>query len=255
VRYRVDELAARAGTSVDTVRFYQTKGLLHSPDREGRIAWYGDDHVERLNRIQELKTRGLTLTMIARVLQGELDATEEALLGALAGPLPGEERAAPEELLTRDELARRTAVSPALLAAVERDGLLVPRAGDGEPLYTAADAKAVSAGLALLEAGLPLSELLALARDHNRAMQEVARRAVDLFVRFVRDPIRASEPDEKAAAERLVAAFHEMFDATSDLVAHHFRRVLLAQGLVRIQDVGAESELETVRKSAQQGLD
>jgi DNA-binding transcriptional MerR regulator len=255
VRFRVDKLAARTGTSVDTVRFYQTKGLLHPPVREGRIAWYDDEHLERLNRIQELKTRGLTLTMIARVLRGELDATEEALLDALAGPLPGEERDAPEQFLTRDELAGRTGVSPALLAAVERDGLLVRRAGDGDALYTDADARAVRAGLALLEAGLPLSELLALARDHDRAMREVARRAVDLFVRFVRDPIRASEPDEEAAAQRLVDAFHQMFHATSELVAHHFKRVLLDEGLARIQDVGVESELESVRKSARRGLD
>ncbi|MDQ3981976.1 MAG: MerR family DNA-binding transcriptional regulator, partial [Actinomycetota bacterium] len=33
MRYRVDELAARAGVSVDTVRFYQARGLLPQPER------------------------------------------------------------------------------------------------------------------------------------------------------------------------------------------------------------------------------
>ncbi|MEA2499237.1 MAG: hypothetical protein QOH26_1642, partial [Actinomycetota bacterium] len=50
MRYRVDELAGRCGVSVDTIRFYQTKGLLPLPERDGRVGWYGDDHVERLAR-------------------------------------------------------------------------------------------------------------------------------------------------------------------------------------------------------------
>ena len=61
----------------------------------------------------------------------------------------------------------------------------------------------VSQGLALLGAGLPLSELLVLAREHDQAMREVAERAVDVFIRFVRDPIRAQAESEEEAAERL----------------------------------------------------
>jgi DNA-binding transcriptional MerR regulator len=189
--------------------------------------------------------------MIGRALAGDLDASERALLEALSGPLSGGNRGEAPELLTLDELAQRTGVTRALLEAVERDGLLVPRATDGEARYTASDAEAVKAGLALLEAGLPLSELLALARDHHRAMQQVARRATDLFVDFIRDPIRASTGDEEAAATDLVGAFHRMFNATVDLVTHHFKSVLLAEGMARIQDVGVESELESVRRSGE----
>lgn len=52
--YRVEELAAEAGVSVDTIRYYQAKGLLPSPVRVGRVGWYGDDHVARLARIRRL---------------------------------------------------------------------------------------------------------------------------------------------------------------------------------------------------------
>ncbi len=48
---RVEELARRADVSVDTIRFYQKRRLLPPPRRDGRIAWYGVGHVERLARI------------------------------------------------------------------------------------------------------------------------------------------------------------------------------------------------------------
>ncbi len=255
MRYRVDELAARAGLSVDTVRFYQTKGLLQVPEREGRVAWYSDDHLERLGRIGELKAKGFPLEVIRRLLATDIDAADEALIVALAGPVPGEPTAEAEEMLTLDELARRTGVSPALLEAIAREGLLVPRSRNGDDLYSAGDVSAVGAGLTLLEAGLPLSELLALARDHNQAMENIAERAVDLFVRFIRDPIQANSAGDREATEDLVAAFHKMFDAISALVTHHFRRVLLAQALARIEREGDASEIAAVHAESARRLD
>ena len=235
MRYRVDELAARCGLRVDTVRYYQSKGLLDPPEREGRVAWYADDHVTRLERIRDLKARGFTLAMIRRVLDGELDASEEALALALAGPLPGDDAVVvPEELFTLAELADRTGVSMPLLEAVAREGLLVPRTDD-DRAYTPADADAVRAGLALLEAGVPLSELLALARRHDEAMRQVAEHAVDLFARFVRDPIRGSAASDEEASDRMVAALHAMLPAAGAVVAHHFRRRLVAAARARIE--------------------
>lgn len=232
MRSRVDELAARAGVSVDTVRFYQTKGLLPPPEREGRAAWYSDVHFERLDRIRSLKEKGFTLAAIRRLVDGELDAADEALVEALVAS--GPESGAETELLTRARLSEETGVPATLLSAIEREGLLTPRLDGTEPRYSQDDVAAVRAGLALLEAGLPLSELLALARGHDHAMRETAERAVDLFLRFVRDPIRADAGDGSEAAERLVAAFRNMLDSTTDLVAHHFKRVLLTAAEARL---------------------
>jgi DNA-binding transcriptional MerR regulator len=237
MRYRVDELATRCGVSVDTVRFYQTTGLLPHPEREGRIAWYSNDHLARLRRIRDLKRKGFTLASIRTLLDGRPDA-DAVLASVVAGPAAGEEASGGEELLSVDDLAARTGVSPALLQAIEREGLLVPRRVGGEARYSSADAAAVEAGLALLEAGLPLAELLDLARRHDAAMREIARHAVELFIRFVRDPIRGRAASEEEAAERLVGAFRQMLPATSSLVAHHFRRVLLEEAGARIEKEG-----------------
>lgn len=237
VDYRVEQLASVADVSVDTVRFYQARGLLLPPRREGRIAWYGSEHLERLGRIRALQARGLSLNTIRRLLDGELDAADEALASALTGG-----RSAAEQL-TLDELAARSGIPLPLLESVVREGLLISRLG----FYDADDVEVAKAGLRLLERGLPLPEILDLARQHHAAMREVAERAVALFDEHVRRPLRSSgRPDDEAAA-LLVDAFDALLPATTALVSHHFARTLLAVALEHIEQVGGEAELAAVR--------
>src|SRR6266704_3675590 len=88
MEYRIEQLARAAGVAVDTIRFYQGKGLLDAPRREGRVTWYAETHVERLKRIKELQQQGFTLTVIQRFLAGELEASDEALVAAEGGDEP-----------------------------------------------------------------------------------------------------------------------------------------------------------------------
>lgn len=237
----MEQLASVAGLSVDTVRFYQSRGLLPPPRRDGRVGWYTDEHRSRLDRIRALQAKGLTLATIRRLLTGELDAADEALVTALA-PAPA------DELLTLEDVAERSGIPLPLLQAVEREGLLTPDTRGG---YTNADVAVAKAGLALLEEGLPLPEVLALAQRHHEAMLLVADQAVGLFDAFVRQPLRASGlPDEEAAA-RLVAAFRRLLPATAALVSHHFTRTLLAVAQDHIEKVGVAAELEAVREASQ----
>jgi DNA-binding transcriptional MerR regulator len=249
MRYRVDALAAKAGVSVDTIRFYQGKGLLPQPEREGRAAWYSGEHLDRLARIRDLKDKGFTLESIRAVLSGEIDEADRALVEAVISSDPGP--VGGDELLTLDEVAERTGVTPALLEAIEREGLLTPRRVDGATRYSSGDVEVVKAGLKLLETGLPLSELLALAREHDQAMRVIARRAVEMFLSFVRDPIRARAADDEAAATELVDAFRKMLPATTSLVTNHFQRALLSEAQARIEAEGNASEIEAVKAEAQ----
>jgi DNA-binding transcriptional MerR regulator len=237
-RLRVDNLAARAGVSVDTIRYYQARGLLPPPAREGRVAWYGDEHIARLRRIRELADQGLTLKTIGRLLRGELDEADAALAGAVSQATEDE-----EEHFDLDELSRRTGVPAALLQAIAKEGLLVPRRHDGEEWYTPADVEVAAAGLRLLGRGLPLPGLLDLARRHDEAMREVAERAVNLFDDHIRKPLQ----DDGAPPEALVDAFNDLLPATVAIVTHHFRRTLLAVALEHIERVGGGDELAVIR--------
>ena len=47
-RLRIDDLAQRSGIPSGTIRFYQREGLIPPPEHEGRVAYYGEQHVRRL---------------------------------------------------------------------------------------------------------------------------------------------------------------------------------------------------------------
>src|SRR5450759_1338867 len=159
MEYRIEQLARSAGVAVDTIRFYQGKGLLAAPRRDGRVTWYGESHLERLRRIKELQQQGFTLTVIQRFLTGELEPSDEALVAAVTRP------AAPQTL-TLTELAERSGVAQPLLMSLEQAGLLVPVEGGDEPLYPADDLEAIAAGMKLIAAGLPLGALMELGKNH-----------------------------------------------------------------------------------------
>ena len=231
MRYRVEQLAAACDVSVDTVRYYQTRGLVPPPAREGRVAWYDERHVERIREVRELRRRGLTLAAIERVLGDGLDPADADLAVAIAAAR-GEARQ--DELLTLDGFASRSGVPASLIQAVEREGIELGRTVDGEVRYTAADTDMVRGALRLLEYGLPLGELLSLARDTNDAMVALATRAVELFDEHVRKPIRDTADAEDAAVQ-LVEAFDTLLPAVTNLVANHFRRVLLAEAEERLE--------------------
>ncbi len=239
MRFRVEELALAAEVSVDTVRYYQKQRLLPAPERNGRLAWYGDEHLERIGRIKELQRRGFSLAVIRRFLEGELDPADERLAAAVVEAGTEDE----EELFPLEELAARTQVPAPMLEAIVRDGLIVPRQREGRLLFSKADVSVVNAGLRMLETGLPLPELLALARRHHAATREFAQEAIELFDTYVRQPLRSAGLPEPDRAERLVEAFRFLMPAVTDLASHHFRRVLLQVAQEHFESVGDVGDL------------
>jgi DNA-binding transcriptional MerR regulator len=220
----VEQLAGACGVSVDTVRYYQSLGLLPAPEREGRVAWYGAEHAERIREVRALQRKGLTLAAIRRLVRGELGRADADLAAAVVAARGGSDD---DETLTLEEFADRSGVPASLIQAVEREGVPFGRRVNGDVRYSTSDLEIVRVALRLLEFGLPLGDLLALARDANDAMRTLAERAVDLFDERVRKPIRDTAPSDEAAAEQLVQAFRELLPAVTELVSHHFRRVLL----------------------------
>jgi DNA-binding transcriptional MerR regulator len=247
MEYRVEQLAAECEVSVDTVRFYQAKGLLPPPLRRGRVALYGDEHADRIRRIRGLQSKGLTLSVIGRMLAGTLTPTDADLAAAIA---VAQSDGADEEFLTLEEVARRSGMPTALLRAVEKAGLTIGRKIDGQERYTNADVDMVRHGLRLLDAGLPINDLLALAAGYSASARVVAEEAVQMFDEHVRTPIRDSGLSEEEAADKVVAAFRELLPAVTALVSHHFRRVLLAVAEEHIETVGGSAEIAATHEEA-----
>ncbi|MFH9431566.1 MerR family transcriptional regulator [Streptomyces sp. NPDC017615] len=103
----IDELAARSGVTVRTVRFYGTRGLLPPPEiGPRRVGRYGGEHLARLALIEELRLQGMTLAAIERYisrLPADLTAQDLAVHRAVVSSW------APEavETIGRAELDRR----------------------------------------------------------------------------------------------------------------------------------------------------
>ncbi|MCQ9183747.1 MerR family transcriptional regulator [Streptomyces sp. IBSBF 2953] len=167
--YRTEELAAEAGITVRTLRFYRERKLLAPPRREGRIAWYDDHHLARLRTISALLERGHTLTGIAELADALDQGSDVAELIGVGGPTEEEPvRLTPEELAARFE----GQVTPENLATALDLGYL---GTDGDDIVHISR-RLLDVSSALVAEGIPLAEVLAAGvrvREHADALAEL----------------------------------------------------------------------------------
>jgi MerR family mercuric resistance operon transcriptional regulator len=73
---RISELAEAGGVGVETVRFYQRKGLLAVPAGAATAGrHYGSDDVRRLRYVRRAQAAGFSLAEIATLI--DLDRTDD----------------------------------------------------------------------------------------------------------------------------------------------------------------------------------
>lgn len=71
----IGTLAREGGVGVETVRYYQRRGLLAQPRRGDGIRRYGSEDLRRLRFIRTAQAAGFTLEQVGELLA--LDATED----------------------------------------------------------------------------------------------------------------------------------------------------------------------------------
>jgi MerR family mercuric resistance operon transcriptional regulator len=71
----IGKLAAAGGVGVETIRYYQRRGLLGTPTRDREIRRYGSEDLRRLRFIRQAQSAGFTLEEIKELL--DLDASED----------------------------------------------------------------------------------------------------------------------------------------------------------------------------------
>ncbi|MFJ6855783.1 MerR family transcriptional regulator [Streptomyces sp. NPDC091271] len=208
----VDELAARAGVTVRTVRFYSTRGLLPPPViGPRRVGHYGHDHLSRLALIEELQHQGMTLAAIERYLQQlppDLSAQDLAIHRALVASW------APDaaEDMERAELERR-AGRPLSEQDVDRLGAMgvLERPAKPEAPFQV-DPGLLRLGVELLDVPIAHETILAA----RTVLLEHTRSAAHELTRLFRDEVwnpyreRESDPEHVKAMKSLSANMQPM---------------------------------------------
>jgi DNA-binding transcriptional MerR regulator len=220
--YTVDEVAELTRTTVRTIRWYQSEGLLPPPRRVGRVAVYDAEHLSRLEAIRDLQEHGLTLTAIRRLLDrapGSAAPTALAFVRTAVAQTvaPGGDVVTLAQLGERLGLTPDEAADPAIL-----EELGIARAlPDGRWQITVPAAVEASARLARL--GVPMDARIRLTRMFREHTDAMARAVVALFVDFLWRPGEAPEdaPDQWAALTEAVARLRPLAATSAATMFDH----------------------------------
>ncbi len=183
--YTIDELAAKTRVPSRTIRFYQAKGALQPPQIRGRVAYYGDAHVERLELVAKLQDRGLRIDaigdLVKRIDRGELDLAEWlGIEAAMQTPWASDQ----PRTLTETELYELAGSDRAGLIADLVRAELVERRGD---VYLVPSPALLATAMKLEAAGVDLSTANAAATALRKHLGRAVSDLVDLFTSRVKD--------------------------------------------------------------------
>lgn len=224
----VDELAARVGLTVRTVRSYASRGLLPPPVLRGRTGLYGEEHLARLTLVKEMLADGYTLAAVERVLARAPEGVAAqglALHRALLTPWLPEE---PEEL-DRAALVARTGIEldPALEERLVALGVLTRL--DGGRLRVD-NPTLLRAGLAVIALGIPPETVVTAQQEVTAHAQAAARVYVEMF----RDTVWRAFSDAGQPAEDLPR---------------------VSQAVERVQPVASQAMLAAFRQAMAEAID
>lgn len=183
--YTIDELAAKTRVPSRTIRFYQSKGALQAPEIRGRVAYYGDAHVERLELIAKLQDRGLRIDAIGdlmkRIDRGELDLADWLGVEAeMQTPWASDQPRTLSESELYDLAGSRR---PGLLADLARSKI-VERRGE---VYLVPSPALLATAMKLEAAGVDLETASRAADVLRKHLGRAVTDLVDLFVARVKD--------------------------------------------------------------------
>ncbi|MEV6006668.1 MerR family transcriptional regulator [Streptomyces sp. NPDC051976] len=217
----IDELAARAGVTVRTVRFYGARGLLPPPDiGPRRVGRYGSAHLSRLALIEELQHQGLTLAAIERYLQqlpADISAHDLAIHRALVASWLPEG----SEETDREQLERR-AGRPLGEADLDRLAAMNVLERTEDPDTFRVDPGTLHLGVRLLDVPIPVETILA-ARE---VMLAHARAAARDLGRIFHDEVWQPESPEGMSPERMRSLSAQMQPLVVQALVTTFQRSL-----------------------------
>lgn len=214
----IDELAQQTGMTVRNIRAHQSRGLLPAPDVQGRIGYYGDRHIARLELIQQLQAGGFNLTAIQRLVERAEETGDNIgdLRNLVLTPFAEEQ----SEVMSLGELAKEVGeIDSRMIKQSVELGFAIPLGGDR---YEVLSPTLLRAGIKAMELGVDvdiLFDLFKKVNEHTRAIAEVFTKMVDVGV--VRPQEKAGLPPESFPT--VVAAIEALRPLATETVLASFR--------------------------------
>ena len=181
----LEQLSEVSGVPARTIRYYQAEKLLQKPSRDkadARVARYGDEHVERLRLVGELRDRGLKLPAIRTLVEEDASTRVADWLG-LDNSLRGSWGHNEPRILSGAELSDLLDGAPPGTQGVFEEAGLFHRQGHAwlvpsEPLLTVATD--------LVRNGVDVDIVIDAATILGEHLGKAADRLIDLFVTAIR---------------------------------------------------------------------
>ncbi|MFI6723076.1 MerR family transcriptional regulator [Streptomyces sp. R-74717] len=219
--YRIEDLAHASGATVRTIRAYQDRGLLPTPERRGRANVYRDTHLARLRQIADLLDRGYTLASIKELLEAwNTGRGLGGVLGLVAevhGPWTDEQA----DRITRAELNTRFGGSPDDEAIAEAVALgVLERIPGRDDEFLVPSPQELAVAVELYAAGVPLSAISGHLRELRGQVEQIASRFLEfttehVFARYLghRPPTESDAAEAAAMVRRLRPLAQQTVDA------------------------------------------
>ncbi|MFF8986936.1 MerR family transcriptional regulator [Streptomyces globisporus] len=221
VEYRIEDLAHASGATVRTIRAYQDRGLLPTPERRGRANVYREAHLARLRQIADLLDRGYTLASIKELLEAwDAGRGLGGVLGLVAevqGPWTDEEA----DRITRTELDAKFGGAQDDEAIAEAVALgVLERVPGRDDEFLVPSPQELAVAVELHAAGVPLTAISGHLRELRGQVEHIASRFLEfttehVFARYLghRPPTDSDAAEAASMVRRLRPLAQQTVDA------------------------------------------
>jgi DNA-binding transcriptional MerR regulator len=211
--WRIDELAQRAGLTVDTIRYYAREGLLTPPVKDGRHRLYGSTHLERLDRIRELQAQRFSLAAIRAIVEVDRPGLE--------GLFSSEGRD-----YSLAELIERSGVDEQLVNGLRDVGLLPDPSAFGGESYDDSDLGLLKAVAELRSIGMTPEILVSLGRIYVEHFSALQRDVLDMLSgksnpAWKNEELVAVQQQLTANSQRLMPAINQLLNYVHQRTLQH----------------------------------
>ncbi len=179
---KISELAALAGESVSTVKYYVKEGLVETACKTGRnMAYYAPESVERVKLIRTLQNEKFyPLAVIKHMLRNKAAGAAEL---ELLDTINKADKSDYYERLPVTEAAKEAKLKPREVEAIINSGLIVPLMSGHNRMCTHGDCRLMKLVKTRMTAGIPLEQTIKIFSMYEAHLRDTTKQDIESLVR------------------------------------------------------------------------